>query len=52
MIVFNQYERSFDRKNKTGANSKYGYKNGSLAWSVVENILGLIVVPAYFIWGY
>ena len=42
MIVFNQYERSFDRKNKTGANRTNGYKNGSIAWSVVENIFGLI----------
>jgi hypothetical protein len=29
-----------------------GYKSGSLAWGIAENLLGPIVIPVYFIFGY
>lgn len=29
-----------------------GYKKGSLAWAIAENLLGPIVIPFYFWFGY
>ena len=35
-----------------GVNRSCGYKDKSLAWGIVENILGPIVIPFYFLLGY
>ena len=35
-----------------GVNRSCGYKDKSLAWGIVENILGPIVIPFYFLFGY
>ena len=35
-----------------GVNRDCGYKSGSLAWGITENILGPIVIPFYFMFGY
>ena len=35
-----------------GVNRKSGYKNGSLAWAIAENVFGPIVIPFYFWFGY
>ena len=35
-----------------GAKRTFQYKNGSIAWSIAENVLGLRVVPFYLMFGY
>ena len=35
-----------------GVNRPSGYKKGSLAWGIVENLLGPIFIPIYFMFGY
>ena len=34
------------------SNPSLGYKSGSLPWGIVENLLGPIVIPFYFLFGY
>ena len=34
------------------SNPRLGYKSGSLPWGIVENLLGPIVIPFYFLFGY
>ena len=29
-----------------------GYKQGSMGWAITENILGPVVIPFYFMFGY
>ena len=35
-----------------GVNRSSGYKKGSLAWAIAENLLGPIVIAFYLLWGY
>ena len=35
-----------------GVIRKSGYKKDSIVWAVVENLLGPVVIPFYFIFGY
>ena len=35
-----------------GVDRACGYKAGSLGWGVAENILGPLVIPIYFLYGY
>jgi hypothetical protein len=35
-----------------GVNRSCGYKKGSLAWGIVENILGPVVIPVYLLFGF
>ena len=35
-----------------GVNRSCGYKKGSLAWGIVENILGPAVIPVYLLFGF
>ena len=35
-----------------GVQRECGYKQGSLAWGIAENLLGPIVIPFYFLFGY
>ena len=44
------WERSADWLG--GVNRPTGYKPNSLVWSILENILGPIVIPFYFIFGF
>ena len=47
------WERTADWLGGVTSNErKYGYKSGSLAWGVAENICGPIVIPFYLAFGY
>ena len=35
-----------------GVNRSCGYKTGSLAWAIAENVLGPVAIPVYFLFGY
>lgn len=35
-----------------GVNRNSGYKKDSIGWAILENLLGPIVIPFYFIFGY
>ena len=35
-----------------GVNRNSGYKKGSVGWAIAENVLGPIVIPFYFMFGY
>ena len=35
-----------------GVKRSYGYKSNSLFWAITENLLGPIVIPLYFMFGY
>ena len=47
----NPWERTADWLGGVSG-SERNYKSGSLAWGIAENLLGPIVIPVYFIFGY
>ena len=51
---FNYYSMPWERTADWlgGVRRKTGYKKGSLAWGIAENVLGLSIIPAYMICGY
>lgn len=46
------WERTADLLGGVKGNRGAGYKKGSLAWAIVENVFGPIVIPFYFWLGY
>ena len=46
------WERTADWLGCVKGNRGAGYKKGSLAWAIAENLLGPIVIPFYFWFGY
>ena len=46
------WERTADWLGGVKGNRGVGYKKGSLAWAIAENLLGPIVIPFYFWFGY
>ena len=46
------WERTADLLGGVKGNRGAGYKKGSLAWEITENLLGPIVIPFYFWFGY
>lgn len=46
------WERTADLLGGVKENRGYGYKSGSLAWAITENLLGPGIIPFYFYFGY